>query len=119
MNRLERKKRTRKQRKMHIRKRLSGTESIPRLTIYKSNRNLIAQVIDDVEQKTLLSVSTYEKEFRSLGKGLSAGEAMGKEIAGRLKKAKVKSVVFDRNGYKYHGVVKAFADGARSVGIQF
>ncbi len=119
MNRLERKKKTRKQRKLHIRKKVAGTDLKPRVTLYKSNCHLIAQVIDDTKNETLAAISTHEKEFASLGKGTKAASELGTKLAERLKAKSLLTIVFDRNGYKYHGVVKAFADGIRSGEINF
>ncbi|MDA3851387.1 MAG: 50S ribosomal protein L18 [Spirochaetaceae bacterium] len=110
---------TRVQRKKRIRKKISGTADRPRLTVYKSNRNISVQAIDDVNGKTLCSASSLEKDFKDAGKGITVGQKVGKLVAERLTSLKVKSVVFDRNGYLYHGVVKAVADSAREAGLEF
>jgi len=111
--------RRRLKRKFHIRKHLSGTHDEPRMTVFKSNKNLYVQVIDDETSSTLLSVSTLEKDFSSLKPTVETASKLGEEIGKRLVKKNITSVVFDRNGYLYHGVVKAIADGARSAGIKF
>jgi len=107
------------QRKRRIRKNVSGTAERPRLTVFKSNKNISVQAIDDITGRTLCSASTLEKEIKDAGKGISGGQAVGKLIAERLTASKIKSVVFDRNGYLYHGVVKALADSAREAGLEF
>ena len=111
--------RKRLKRKIHIRKNLSGTAERPRMTVSRSNCNLSVQVIDDDAAKTIAAVSTYEKDFSALKPNTETAKKIGEEIGRRLKEKKVTTVVFDRNGYLYHGVVKAIADGARSTGIDF
>ena len=111
--------RKRLHRKVHIRKSLFGTADRPRLTITRSNKNISAQVIDDTEGKTLASISTLEKEFAACKANATDAAKLGEALGGRLKDKKISKVVFDRNGYLYHGVVKAFADGARKAGIEF
>jgi large subunit ribosomal protein L18 len=110
--------RKRLKRKASIRKKLSGTPERPRLTVYKSNRRTYVQAIDDVAGATLASASNLEKEARALKNKVGDMESLGLRIAERLKAKKITAVVFDRNGYKYHGKVKAIADGARKAGIQ-
>ncbi len=107
------------QRKNHIRKTLSGTATKPRLTVFRSNKNISLQVIDDVAGHTLVSASSLETELKGLKSNIAGGTKMGQVIGERLKEAKVESIVFDRNGYKYHGVVKAIAEAARETGIKF
>ncbi len=119
IKKLNDKQRKRLKRKIHIRKRLHGTADRPRMTITRSNCNLFVQVINDDEGKTLASISTLEKEFSALRPTVANGEKIGEEIGKRLKEKKVTTVVFDRNGYLYHGVVKAIADGTRKAGIAF
>lgn len=119
MDRLEGKKKRRLRRKHHIRKRVSGTAAIPRLSVFRSNRHVYVQAIDDVVGHTLAAVSNTEKELAGIkGTVKDAGE-LGKAMAEQLKKMKIATVVFDRNGYRYHGIVKAVADGAREAGIRF
>jgi large subunit ribosomal protein L18 len=89
------------------------------MTVTRSNKNISVQVIDDVEGKTLASISTMEKEFASLKPNTEGAAKLGEALGARLKDKKITKVVFDRNGYLYHGVVKALADGARKAGIEF
>ncbi|MBU2532900.1 MAG: 50S ribosomal protein L18 [Alphaproteobacteria bacterium] len=94
----------------------------PRLSVYRSSKNIYAQIIDDAAGRTLAAASTLDKELREqLAKGTdkAAAEAVGKALAERAVKAGVKDVVFDRGGYLYHGRVKALADGAREGGLNF
>jgi large subunit ribosomal protein L18 len=113
----------RKQRiRKSIRKKISGTEKRPRLIIFRSNKYLYAQVYDDDKTRVLAQASTLEKEVNSQlksSKNLEAAKVMGKVMAERLKKIKVKTVVFDRNVYDFKGRVKHFADSVRENGIKF
>ena len=111
--------RKRVQRKLHVRKTLSGTPEKPRMTVFKSNKYLYVQVIDDVAGNTLASASSIEETLKGLKRNLDGASKLGEEIGKRLKEKNVAAVVFDRNGYKYHGIVKAIADGARKAGITF
>ena len=111
--------RERLKRKIHIRKRVSGTAERPRMTVTRSNCNLYVQVIDDVAGRTLAAISTLEKEFASLKPNKDGAEKLGEAMGKRLVDKNIKTVVFDRNGYLYHGVVKALADGTRKAGIEF
>ena len=111
--------RKRLKRKIHIRKRISGTGEKPRMTITRSNRRLSVQVIDDTKGHTLVSVSTLEKDLREIKATVAGAAQLGEIMGKRLLEKDIKTVVFDRNGYLYHGVVKALADGARKAGIQF
>jgi large subunit ribosomal protein L18 len=117
------KKRTaRLKRKQRVRKTLSGSEQRPRLTVYRSLRHIYAQIILDTEGKTLCQASTLEAEVRKKLKGTSDKEAakrVGEVVAERALAANVKEVVFDRNGFLYHGRVKALAEGAREKGLVF
>ena len=113
------KNRKRLHRKIHIRKSIFGTAERPRMTITRSNKNISVQVIDDSEGKTLASISTLEKEFAALKPNTTDASKLVESFGARLKEKKVTKVVFDRNGYLYQGVVKAFADGARKAGIEF
>jgi len=117
--RLNDKDRKRLKRKTHIRKNIHGTEARPRMTVSRSNSNLFVQVINDDTGSTLATVSTLEKDLAALKANIASGKKVGEEIGRRLKDKNINSVVFDRNGYLYHGVVKAIADGARSAGIDF
>ena len=111
--------RKRVQRKLHVRKTLSGTPEKPRMTDFKSNKYLYVQVIDDVAGNTLAAASSLEEALKGFKRNLDGAAKLGEEIGKRLKEKNVAVVVFDRNGYKYHGIVKAIADGARKSGITF
>ena len=111
--------RKRLRRKIHIRKRIFGTAERPRMTVTKSNRRISLQVIDDTKGHTLASVSTLEKEFRDIKATVEGAAKLGEVIGKRLLEKNIKTVVFDRNGYLYHGIVKALADGSRKAGIEF
>jgi len=111
--------RKRLRRKVHIRKRISGTAERPRMTVSKSNRNLSVQIIDDTKSQTLVSASSLEKELKGIRATIAGAGQLGEIIGKRLLERNIKTVVFDRNGYLYHGVVKALADGARKSGINF
>jgi large subunit ribosomal protein L18 len=113
------KERRRHARKVHIRKRISGTAECPRLSVFRSNKVLSVQVIDDVKGVTLASASTLEKDLKNFKNTVEGGAQLG-EIAGkRLIEKGIKTVVFDRNGYLYHGRVKAIAESVRKAGIAF
>ena len=119
MDRLQQKKIRRLRRKKHVRKLVTGIAERPRMTVFKSDRYLYVQVIDDQKAHTLVSASNLEKDLRKLKSNLAGAEQLGQVVAERLKEKKIKAIVFDRNGYPYHGVVKSIADGARKAGIQF
>jgi len=104
-------------RKRRVRGRISGTEAKPRVTIYKSNRYLIVQAIDDVKGHTLVYLNTGHLEEK-LPSNIEGAKKAGKIFAEKLKEANIETVAFDRNGYKYHGVVAAFADTLRENGIK-
>ena len=116
---LDDKNRKRLHRKIHIRKSVYGTAARPRMTVTRSNKNLFVQVINDDEGKTLASISTMEKEFAALKPNVEGATKLGEVLGSRIKDKNITAIVFDRNGYLYHGVVKALADGTRSAGIQF
>ncbi|GAC1311287.1 MAG: 50S ribosomal protein L18 [Mucilaginibacter sp.] len=106
--------------KMGIRKRLSGSSIRPRLSVYRSNKGIYAQIIDDVSGKTLVSASSLSKDFNAeKGTKIDQSVAVGKLVAEKAIAAGIKDVVFDRNGYLYHGRVKSLADGAREGGLNF
>ncbi|HAH60977.1 MAG TPA: 50S ribosomal protein L18 [Treponema sp.] len=111
--------RKRLHRKIHIRKSVYGTAERPRMTVTRSNKNLYVQVINDDEGKTLASISTMEKDFTALKPNVDGAAKLGEALGARLKDKQITTVVFDRNGYLYHGVVKALADGTRKAGIIF
>jgi large subunit ribosomal protein L18 len=108
-------------RKERIRKKVSGTTERPRLTVYKSLKHLHAQIIDDTTGRTLVSASTLSKELKGKLEGdkTAAAKAVGALVAEKAKAAKIAQVVFDRNGFPYHGRIAAIADGAREAGLQF
>ncbi|HON13224.1 MAG TPA: 50S ribosomal protein L18 [Treponema sp.] len=111
--------RKRLKRKFHIRKRINGTAERPRMSVFRSNRSLYIQVIDDTVGKTIASASTLEKDLKDIKRNVEGAEKLGEIMGKRLLEKNITTVVFDRNGYLYHGVVKAMADGARKAGIQF
>ena len=119
LKKLTEKNRKRLHRKIHIRKRIHGTADRPRMTVTRSNCNLYVQVINDDEGKTLAAISTMEKEFASLKPNIDGAAKLGEALGKRLQDKKITTVVFDRNGYLYHGVVKALADATRKAGIVF
>ncbi len=114
--------RTRQRRKYSQRKRISGTPERPRLSVFRSNAHIYAQAIDDVNQVTLASASDLDASLKggTDGKDKSAvAKMVGEIVAKKLQEKQVKSVVFDRNGFIYHGRVKAVAEGAREGGLEF
>ena len=111
--------RKRFKRKVHIRKTISGTAERPRMTVFKSNRSLSIQIIDDAKGNTLASASTLEKDLRNIKATIAGAGQLGEIMGKRILEKNIKTVVFDRNGYLYHGVVKAIADGARKAGVLF
>jgi large subunit ribosomal protein L18 len=111
--------RKRLRRKVHIRKFLSGTAERPRMSVFRSNKALYIQVIDDGKGTTLASASTLEKELNTIPHNVEGGAKLGEVMAKRLLEKNISTVVFDRNGYLYHGIVKAMADGARKGGLKF
>lgn len=100
-----------------IRQNLSGNDVTPRLCVFRSNTAIYAQLIDDVKGVTIASSSSLELKFKN--NNIEASAAVGKDIAEKAKKAKIKTVVFDRGGYLYHGRVKALAEAARENGLEF
>ena len=113
------KKEIRKRIHKRIRRKLSGTAERPRLAIFRSVAHIYAQVIDDVAGATVVSASTVDKGGKTNGGNVAAAKAIGKLVAERAKEKGIKSVVFDRGGYQYHGRVKALADAAREAGLEF
>ncbi len=106
--------------KMRIRKKVSGTSEKPRMSVFRSNKHISVQLIDDVNGKTLVSTSSRVKEILSLsGNKTQKAAEVGKLIAQKAIQAGITSVVFDRNGYLYHGRVKALAEAARQNGLKF
>ena len=113
------KKTTRLRRKKHIRKKVFGSEERPRLSVFRSANHIYAQVIDDVNHKTLASASSAVKSFDGYGGNIEGASKVGQLIAEKAKEQGVTQIVFDRNGYLFHGRVKALADAARASGLQF
>lgn len=111
----------RAKRKIRIRKKISGTVERPRLVVYRSNLHIYAQIVDDAAGSTLAATSTLtlSKGGTALRPNLEGATRVGQEIAKLAKEKNVSSVVFDRNGYLYHGRIKAVAEGAREGGLQF
>jgi large subunit ribosomal protein L18 len=105
-------------RRRRVRAKVRGTAERPRLAVFRSNKGVQAQLIDDVAGRTLAAVNWTEKDLRELGRMEQATRA-GALLAERAKAASVETVVFDRGGYRYHGRVKALADGAREAGLRF
>lgn len=104
-----------------VRKNLSGTPEKPRLNMYKSNANIYAQIIDDVNGVTLVSASTLDKELKgeNVGSNIESAKKVGSLIAKRALDKGIDTVVFDRSGYIYHGKVKELAESAREAGLKF
>ena len=102
-----------------VRTKISGTAECPRLCVYRSNTNLYVQVIDDVAQKTLVSASTLDKEVKTKHANKEAAKELGTLIAKKAKEKKIDTVVFDRGGYIYLGVIKEIAEAAREAGLKF
>ena len=109
----------RMKRHSRVRSKISGTPERPRLSVFRSENNIYAQVIDDVAGKTLVSASTVEKGFEGSGGNVEAAKKIGALIAERALKKGIEEVVFDRGGYIYHGRVQALAEGAREGGLKF
>ena len=110
----------RKIRHSRIRKNISGTAARPRLCVFRSNKNIYAQIIDDEKQTTIISASTLDKDITvENGGNVDAATAVGTLIAKRALDKNITTVVFDRGGYLYHGKIKALADAARAAGLQF
>ena len=110
----------RKRRHLRVRKKVRGTAARPRLAVFRSNKHIYAQVIDDVSGRTVAAASTLEATERGGATGtVDAAKSVGERVADRAKQAGVTTVVFDRGGFKYHGRVAAVADGARGAGLEF
>ena len=106
-------------RHVRVRGKISGTPERPRLNVFRSNTNIYAQIIDDVNGVTLVSASTLDKEFEGAGGNCEAAKKVGLTVAERAAAKGIKAVVFDRGGYIYHGRVAALAEGAREGGLEF
>ena len=107
--------------KLRLRKKIIGTPEVPRLAIFRSLNNIYAQLVDDINRKTICSVSSTAKEVKEGGKisKTDKSKLVGKKIAEKASEKNISKVVFDRNGYLYHGRVKAIADAAREAGLKF
>ncbi len=107
-------------RKARVRRRVTGTSERPRLTVFRSNKNIYAQIIDDLAARTIVAASTQDKNAGvDRGSNKAAAAVVGVRLAEKAMQAGVKQVVFDRNGYAYHGRIKELADAARKAGLQF
>ena len=109
----------RTRRHIRVRRKISGTAERPRLCVYRSNTNLYVQIIDDVAANTLVSASTLDKEIKTKHANKEAAKELGTLIAKKALDKKIDTVVFDRGGYIYHGVVKELAEAAREGGLKF
>jgi len=105
--------------KKGIRKRVTGSTERPRLSVFRSNKGIYAQIIDDNAGKTLVAASSAEKDFSASGNKIDQSKEVGKKVAEKAIAAGIKEVVFDRNGYLYHGRIKSLAEGAREGGLIF
>ena len=110
---------TRTRRHLRVRKKISGTAECPRLCVYRSNTNLYAQIIDDVAGNTIVSASTLDKDVKIKHANKEAAKEVGALVAKKAIEKNIKTVVFDRGGYIYHGVVKELAEAAREAGLEF
>ena len=106
-------------RHVRVRGKISGTPECPRLNVFRSNANIYAQIIDDVNGVTLVAANTLEKEFEGATGNVEAAKKVGAILAERAKAKGIEQVVFDRGGYIYHGRVAALAEGAREAGLKF
>lgn len=109
----------RERRHKRVRTKISGTAECPRLCVFRSNTNVYAQIIDDVNQVTLVSASTLDKAVKTKKSNKEAAKEVGTLVAKRALEKNIKSVVYDRGGYIYHGVVKELAEAARKAGLEF
>jgi len=106
-------------RHLRVRKKVSGTPEKPRLAVFRSEKNIYAQIIDDVNAVTLVAASSLDKDFEGVGSNKEAAKAVGEAIAKRAIEKGIKEVVFDRGGFVYHGRVQSLAEGAREAGLEF
>ena len=109
----------RQKRHVRVRGKISGTPECPRLNVFRSNANIYAQIIDDVNGVTLVSANTLEKDFEGATGNIEAAKKVGAVLAERAKAKGIEEVVFDRGGYIFHGRVAALAEGAREAGLKF
>ena len=109
----------RERRHLRVRRKISGTAECPRLCVYRSNNNIFVQVIDDVKGNTLVQASTLDKEVKTKHSNKEAAKEVGTLIAKRALEKNIKTLVYDRGGYVYHGVIKEVAEAAREAGLEF
>lgn len=109
----------RQRRHKRVRTKISGTTECPRLAVCRTNKNIIAQIIDDTKGETLVYVSTMDKDIKTKKANKEAAKEVGASIAKKATAKKIKNVVFDRGGFIYHGVVKELAEAAREAGLEF
>ena len=109
----------RRRRHIRVRRKVSGTAERPRLCVYRSNANIYAQIIDDTKGVTLVQASTLDKEVKTKHSNKEAAKEVGTLVAKRALEKNIKTVVYDRGGYVYHGVVKELAEAAREGGLEF
>ena len=109
----------RARRHARVRNKISGTAERPRLCVFRSNTNIYAQIIDDVAGNTIVSASTLDKEVKTKKSNVEAAKEVGTLIAKRALEKNIKTVVYDRGGYVYHGVIKEVAEAAREAGLEF
>jgi len=112
----------RRRRRRHVRKRVSGTQERPRLTVFRSHKNIYAQIVDDLAGRTLVAASSQEGPLRQqviCGGNKAAAQAVGEALATKAIQAGIRKVVFDRNGYAYHGRVRQLAEAAHKSGLEF
>ena len=110
---------TRQRRHLRVRRKISGTAECPRLCVYRSNTNRYAQIIEDVAGNTIVSCTTLDKDVKTKHANKEAAKEVGTLIAKKAAEKNIRTVVFDRGGYIYHGVVKELADAAREAGLEF
>lgn len=122
LSELKQRNQRRNRRSMHTKRIIRGSAMKPRLSVFRSNKHLLAQIIDDETGVTLVGIGTMSKTLKNTAhnrKGREAAQQIGKILADEAKKKKIESVVFDRGHYKYHGVIAALADAAREAGLKF
>ncbi len=122
MNTLEQKKNRRQKRKARVRSSVSGSTERPRLSVFRSNQHIYAQLIDDAGGKTICAASSRDKDLAAelkIGSNKNAAAIVGRTLAARARMKGIRQAAFDRNGYRYHGRLKALADAARESGLQF
>jgi large subunit ribosomal protein L18 len=122
MDTASQKRKARLKRKLRIRRRVAGTPQRPRLSVFRSKKHIYVQIIDDTTGQTIVAASSLEKQIRegqSFENKVAMANYIGKIVGARALEKKVKNIVFDRNGYLYHGRVKAVSDGAREAGLDF